>query len=588
MPKLSRYFETHRESDGKHSLVVHLDGAPLLRIAMTNKGTAFTAEERRTLRLDGLLPPHVSTMEQQLARVYAGFLREPTALAKYQYLRQTQERNEVLFYALLERHLAEMLPIVYTPTVGEAVRQFSNLYQSARGLSFSPLNIDHAHDVAGNCLFDDVRMIVATDSSAILGIGDQGYGGVAISIGKLALYTTGGGVSPFRSLPVGLDVGTDRTDLIDEPNYLGVRQKRLKGQAYLDFMDRFVEAIRERYPRAIVQWEDLSKDAAFTVHERYRSRLASFNDDIQGTGAVTLAGVLCACKQRKENLRDQRIVVYGAGAGGAGVAWEIVRGLVKDGLSQAEAMNRMFVLDSKGLLMAERAMEEYKRPFAKTKDDIKGWDGSPTSLVDVIKCSKATVLLGLSGQPGTFTEEAIRQMALNTDRPVIFALSNPTSSCEAMPSDILRWTQGRALVATGSPFDAVAYDGKTYEIGQGNNAFIFPGIGFGSILCEASAITDGMVTAAAYALAEYTEEKHLSKGLIYPPVEELREVSARVAAHVIQQAMKDGVARVEHLLTLKGDIAKTIEHVKKKQWQASYLPFTRGRGVVLPSVPPSV
>jgi malate dehydrogenase (oxaloacetate-decarboxylating) len=519
--------------------------------------------------------------------VYTGFLREPTPLAKYQYLRQTQERNEVLFYALLERHLAEMLPIVYTPTVGDAVRQFSNIYQSARGLSFSPLNIDHAHDVAGNCLFDDIRMIVATDSSAILGIGDQGYGGVAISIGKLALYTTGGGVSPFRSVPVGLDVGTDRTDLIDEPNYLGVRKKRLKGQAYLDFMDRFVDAIKARYPKAIVQWEDLSKDAAFTVHDRYKSRLPSFNDDIQGTGAVTLAGVLSACKLRGDKLKDQRIVVYGAGAGGAGVAWEIVRGLMREGLTQEEAMRRMFVLDSKGLLMAERSMEDYKRPFAKVKEDVAGWDGSPASLLDVVRCSKATVLLGLSGQPGTFTEEVIRQMARNAERPVIFALSNPTSSCEALPTDILRWTAGKALVATGSPFDAVAYDGKTFEIGQGNNAFIFPGIGFGSILCEASAITDGMVTAAAVALAEYTEEKHLSKGLIYPPVEELRDVSARVAAHVIQQALKDGVARLDKIKALRGDMERTIHHVKRKQWQAKYLPFARGRGVAF-SVPPEV
>ena len=586
MPKLSRYFETRRDASGAHTLIVNLDGSPLLRLAMTNKGTAFTAEERRALHLDGLLPPHISTMGQQLARVYAGFLREPSPLAKYQYLRAIQERNEVLFYALLEGHLAEMLPIVYTPTVGDAVRQFSNLYQSARGLSFSPHNIDHAHEVAGNCLFDDVRMIVATDSSAILGIGDQGYGGVAISIGKLALYTTGGGVSPFRSLPVGLDVGTDRADLIDEPNYLGVRQKRLRGEAYLDFMDRFVEAIHQRYPKAIVQWEDLSKDAAFTVHERYRTRLPSFNDDIQGTGAVTLAGVLGACKLRGEALREQRIVVYGAGAGGAGVAWEMVRGLMRDGLTQAEAMQRVFVLDSKGLLMSARAMEDYKRPFAKTDDDVAGWDGSPADLLDVLRCTKATVLLGLSGQPGTFTEAIIKQMAANTDRPVIFALSNPTSSCEALPSDVLRWTQGRALVATGSPFDTVAIAGKTYEVGQGNNAFIFPGLGFGAILAEASEITDAMVTSAAYALAAYTEEKHLAAGRIYPPVEELRIVSARVAAHVIAQAIDDGVARSAKVSALRGDLPALIAHVEHKQWKAKYLPFALGRGVALSTHPP--
>ena len=392
-------------------------------------------------------------------------------------------------------------------------------------------------------------------------------------------------MSPFRSLPVGLDVGTDRSDLIDEPNYLGVRQKRLRGQAYLDFMDRFVDAIHHRYPKAIVQWEDLSKDAAFTVHARYRSRLPSFNDDIQGTGAVTLAGVLSACKLRGDTLRDQRIVVYGAGAGGAGVAREIVRGLMREGPSQDEALRRVFGPDSKGVLMAGRAMEEYKLAFAKSADEIADWDGSPASLLDVVRCTRATVLLGLSGQPGTFTEEVIKQMAVNTARPVIFALSNPTSSCEALPSDVLRWTEGRALVATGSPFDTVAIGGKTYEVGQGNNAFIFPGVGFGAILAEASEITDAMVTSAAYALASYTDEKHLAQGRIYPPVEELRLVSARVAAHVIAQAIEDGVARAPNVNALRGNLPGLIAHVEQKQWKARYLPFALGRGVALSTHP---
>lgn len=406
MPKLSKYFETKRDADGVFRMHVSLDGYALLRLAPTNKGSAFTVEERRALHLDGLLPPHVSSLEEQIARTYAGFLREPTDLMKYTYLRQVQERNETLFYAMLDQHLPEMLPIIYTPTVGEAVRNYHNIYQSARGVSLSPENIERAPDVLANCHYDDVRMIVATDSSAILGIGDQGYGGVAISIGKLSLYTAGG-MSPWRSLPVGLDVGTERADLIEDPRYLGVRQKRLRGDSYFAFFDHFVDAVRTRYPHAILQWEDLSKDSAFAVLERYRKKLACFNDDIQGTGAVTLAGVLSACLMRKDKLRDQRIVIFGAGAGGAGVAWALVRGMMRDGLTEKEAMERMFLLDSKGLLAEDRPMEDYKRPFAKSKEVIAKVG---TTLLEVVERAKATALLGLSGQPGTFTEAIVRVM----------------------------------------------------------------------------------------------------------------------------------------------------------------------------------
>ncbi|HEY1959710.1 MAG TPA: NAD-dependent malic enzyme [Polyangiaceae bacterium] len=567
MPKLSKYFETKRDADGVFRMHVSLDGYALLRLAPTNKGTAFTLEERRELKLDGLLPPHVSTLGEQIARTYAGFLKQPNDLAKYTYLRQVQERNETLFYALLDSHLPEMLPIIYTPTVGDAVRNYHNIYQSARGISLSPDNVERAREALQNCHYDDVRMIVATDSSAILGIGDQGYGGVAISIGKLSLYTAGG-MSPWRSLPVGLDVGTDREDLLEEPRYLGVRQKRLRGPEYFSFFDLFVEAVIARFPNAVLQWEDLSKDSAFAVLERYRKRLPSFNDDIQGTGAVTLAGVLGACKLRGDRLRDQRIIVFGAGAGGAGVAWELVRGMMAEGLSQKEAMERMFLLDSKGLLSEDRKMEDYKKPFAKSREVL---DKIGTSLLEVVERSKATVLLGLSGQPGTFTQAIVRQMGKNTERPAIFALSNPTNSCEAQPADILAWTGGRAIVATGSPFAPVSFGGKLYEIGQGNNAFIFPGLGFGAVLAQAREITDAMVSAAARALADYNAENHLASGLIYPPVTEMREVSARVAAGVIAQALQDGVARASD-----EKLRDPLAYVRTKMWQAKYLPFVRG------------
>ncbi|HSQ64258.1 MAG TPA: oxaloacetate-decarboxylating malate dehydrogenase, partial [Polyangiaceae bacterium] len=389
-----------------------------------------------------------------------------------------------------------------------------------------------------------------------------------ISIGKLALYTAGGGVSPYRCLPVGLDVGTERADLLNEPRYLGVRQKRLRGAEYFAFMDRFVDAVRKRYPEAVLQWEDLSKDAAFSVLERYRKTLPSFNDDIQGTGAVALAGVLSACRLRGDAIRDQRFVIFGAGAGGAGVAWELVRGMKRDGLSHDEAMSRMFLIDSKGLVSEDRPMEEYKRPFAKSRDVV-ARVGS--TLEEVVARAKPTALLGLSGQPGTFTETIVRTMARNSERPIVFALSNPTSSCEAQPVDIVRWTDGRAIVSTGSPFAPVEHGGKMIEIGQGNNAFIFPGLGYGAILAKATEITEAMVTSAAMALADYTAAHHAGRGLIYPPVTELREVAAHVAARVIAQAFADGVARST---TIKPDAA--LSYARSKMWQAKYLEFVRG------------
>jgi malate dehydrogenase (oxaloacetate-decarboxylating) len=549
---------------------VHLDGAALLRMPLLNKGTSFSEGERVALGLDGLLPPHVGTLGEQIERTYAAFRREPTPLAKYSNLRSLQERNEVLFYALLEQHLAEMLPIIYTPTVGDAVKNASAIYQNARGLSLSPANIGRAVRAAENCILDDVRIIVATDSSAILGIGDQGWGGLAISIGKLALYTAAGGVSPYRSLPVGLDVGTDREDLLKSPSYLGVDSRRLRGSEYLAFMDAFVSAMRARWPRAVLQWEDLSKDTAFDVLARYRKRLPSFNDDIQGTGAVALAGLIAACALQRRSLRDEVVVVHGAGAGGAGVAWAIKEGMVRAGLSPAEARARIFVLDSKGLLVEGRAMEPYKASLAQPPSRVAGWGAGPLQLEETIARSGATVLLGLSGQPGCFSEPMVRAMCRHVERPVIFPLSNPTSSSEATPRDLLAWSRGRAIVATGSPFEPVPVDGREIPIGQGNNAFVFPGLGFGAILAEASEITDAMVLAAAYAVADYVKSKHLAQGLIYPPVQEMREVSYAVATRVIEQAFDDGVAR-----TTKIQRGAAAAHVRAKAWRPTYLPYEK-------------
>ena len=572
---VSPYFDIVTDANGERYIESFLRGIALLRLTATNKGTAYTDDERRELGLDGLLPPHVSTMEQQLERSYWGYGRQPTALAKYEYLRGLQDRNEFLFFALLARHLHEMLPIVYTPTVGEAVQQFGALYQQPRGLSFSPGNIGRARECVRNFVWSDVRMVVATDASAILGIGDQGYGGLAIPIGKLALYTVGGGVAPYHSLPVSIDIGTDRADLCEDPFYLGVRQERLRGKDYLHFMDHFVDALVARYPKVIIQWEDLAKNNAFTVLDRFRDRVASFNDDIQGTGAVALAGLLSACKLKGETLADQRIVIHGAGAGGIGVALEIWRALVRGGLSEREAHERIFVLDSKGLLSSDRDVEAYKRPFARGPEVYADWEvgGDHPTLLETVVGAKATVLLGLSGRPRAFSGPIVEAVAKNTNRPVVFPLSNPTSVCEATPEEVLRVTEGRALVATGSPFSNVRLGETEFEIGQGNNAFIFPGLGFGAILADARKITDGMVQAAATALADYTEDQgHLEKGRIYPPVDELFDVSVRVAAVVLQQAIQDGVATKLRLVTNPPDLPQAEEYVRSKAWRPEYLP----------------
>jgi malate dehydrogenase (oxaloacetate-decarboxylating) len=570
---ISRFYDVKRDASGERYLEVNVTGFTLLRLPLMNKSTAFTLEERRFLHLEGLLPPHVNTIEEQKARAYERVKAYDAAIEKHIYLRNLQDRNEVLFFALLADHVEEMLPLLYTPTVGDAVKLFSHIYRFPRGFSVSTDTIKRCDELLSNVPLEDVRMIVATDSSAILGIGDQGFGGMAISIGKLSLYTAAGGVAPDKTLPVGLDVGTDRQDLLDDPLYLGVRHQRLTGETYDQFLDRFVETVRVRYPKAIIQWEDFSKDTAFRVLERYRKIVPSFNDDIQGTGAVTLAGVLNACKLKNERLIDQTIVIHGAGAGGIGVAWALIEGMKREGLTHEEARARVLVLDSRGLLTSDRKMEAYKQPYAQDATRLEGWtfSGSSPDLLETIQNAKTTVLLGLSGQGGCFYEAVIQAVAANTERPIIFPLSNPTANTEVLPEDALRWTQGRAIIATGSPFDDVHLNGQTHRIGQGNNAFIFPGLGFGSILARATEITDNMVLEAAYALAENTPAESLEVGRVYPRIAGLREVSVKVAARVVQRAVLDGVAAEFSLHN------KTLEQLElytaTRFWTPKYLPF---------------
>lgn len=580
MARLSPYFAYKHDSEGRGYLEVYLRGHALLRLAATNKGTAFTEEERRELGLEGMLPPQVCGLEEQVARLYRGFCRQPDDISKYQYLRAMQERSEVRFYKVLQQHLEEMMPIVYTPTVGKAVQQYSDLYQAPRGITVSSKNIDHIDEILADYYLHDVRMIVATDSSAILGIGDQGHGGLAICIGKLALYTAGAGVSPFHTMPVNFDVGTDRQDLLEDPQYLGVHEPRLKGDEYFELLDRFVDALERRWPKCIIQWEDFAKDVAFKVLERYKDQVPSFNDDIQGTGAVTLAGLIAACKLKGESLTDQRIMVVGAGAGGVGVAKAIQDGLVHEGLSREQARRQMFVMDAAGLVIEDVSAQPYQLPVAQFAETCAGWEmqGEIPSLLETITQAKPTILLGLTGVSGLFSEPLVRHMAENTERPIIFPLSNPTSNCEAIPEDLIRWTEGKAIVATGSPFADVEYEGQRHSVGQGNNAFVFPGIGFAAVLGRCDRVTDAMIIESAFALADYTDRHYHAMGRIFPPINDLQEVSMEVATKVLAVALKEGAAT---RTDLDGDdLGALSDYVRSRAWQPNYLPYKVGEDAI--------
>ncbi|CAM4440880.1 NAD-dependent malic enzyme [Deinococcus marmoris] len=576
-PPVSRYYDVKRDEQGNRFIDVQVSGLGLLQNPLLNKTTAFTPEERRDLGLEGLIPPHISSFEEQKDRTYRRYSRCINDLEKHEYLRALQDRNEVLFFGVLEDHLEEMLPIIYTPTVGEAVKFFSSNYRYPRGFTVSTQDIERVDDMLENVTVNDVRMIVATDSSAILGIGDQGFGGMAISIGKLSLYTAAGGVGPDKTLPVELDVGTNRQDLIDDPLYLGVHHKRLTGAAYDEFLDSFVEAVSARYPKAIIQWEDFSRGTAFRVLERYRKVVPSFNDDIQGTGAMALAGVMSAARIKGERLSEQVFVIVGAGAAGIGVATAIRQGLEADGLSYAEANARVYVVDRHGLLMhGQDDLEAQQMSFVRGPADLDGWTyvGEYPTLHEVIVNARATALLGFTGVPGLFRQESVEAMLDHTPRPIIFPLSNPSSHVEAQPADLIKWTNGGAIIASGSPFPDVEYGGKSYPVGQGNNAFIFPGLGFGAVAARAREITDNMVMASAKTLAEFTQ----SYGeRVYPPISSLRELSIRVAVNVARQAITDGVCAERRIRTMTDEQLETV--IRDRAWLPKYLPLRKAANV---------
>ncbi len=571
---MHRYRTKTDPATGETYLPVRRKGQALITDPMLTKGTAFPKEERTELGLRGLLPPAISNIDQQLQRVYEGYQRQSDDLNRYLNLVALQDRNETLFYRLLSEHVEEMTPIVYTPTVGLACQRFSHIYRKPRGLYVTPDDIGQIRELLLDAPFSGVSVIVATDSEGILGLGDLGAGGMGIPIGKLSLYTLGAGIHPARCLPVCLDVGTGNTELRADPLYLGVQRPRLQGDEYYAFLDAFVDAVREVFPNTLLQWEDFSRQKAWTVLERYRDRICSFNDDIQGTGAITLAGVLGVCAITARELVDHRFVVHGTGAGGGGIIHVLLAALEDAGLSAAEARSRVLGLDSRGLILANRpGLESFKQTLAADPALVSDWrleDPNRIMLGDVISNFRPSVLIGTSGQSGSFTEALVREMAEHVERPALFALSNPTSKTEVHPADAFGWTEGRALVATGSPFDPVEFNGTRYRIGQGNNVFCFPGIGLGVIVSGARRVTDGMLLAAARAVAGTVSQSDLNLGCVYPEMGGLRPISQAVAQAVVESAVNDGTTGSEASSDDAEAIARRIED---QIWSPQYIPY---------------
>jgi malic enzyme len=519
-------------------------GEQILRDPSQNKDAAFTHAERKKLGVEGLLPPAVLTIQQQMAMELEHIFQKSDPLEQYIGLVALLDRNEILFYRLMVENLERLTPIIYTPTVGRACQQYSHIYRRPRGLFLCPDDRGQIAQRLRNFSQRDIRLIVVTDNERILGLGDQGAGGMAIPIGKLVLYSAGAGIPPALTLPISLDVGTDNSALAADPFYLGYRGRRMRGPEYDSFVEEFVRAVKSVFPRALLQWEDFKKANAFRLLSRYAGRLPSFNDDIQGTSAVALAGVLTGLRLIGKPLREQRFMLVGSGAAGVGIGRLLRTALLAEGLTKDEVRQRQIFIDSGGLVWEGRAdMEEHKREIALRKEDLAAL-GLPTPPPDsrekLIRAVRPTVLIGTTGQPGDFTPEAIRAMADHCERPIIFPLSNPTSKAECTPSEALQHSDGHALVATGSPFDPVRYEGKKHVIGQCNNAFIFPGVGLGVLISEASRVTDSMFLAAARALAEFTITHAAGDGCLYPSLNDLRAVSRLIAFQVARTARDEG------------------------------------------------
>ena len=557
-------------------------GADLLERPLLNKDAGFDDAEREAFGLRGLLPPRSAAIEEQVNLELEHIRCKSDDLERYIGLAALQDRNETLFYRVVLENLEEFMPIVYTPTVGRACQTFSHIMRRPRGVWITPADIDRIPDLLRNArpvssssglAVDDIRLIVATDNERILGLGDQGAGGMGIPVGKLALYTAGAGIYPAHTLPVSLDVGTDNEGLLADPMYIGYRQPRLRGAGYDDFIEAFVGAVLDVYPRAVLQWEDFKQHNAIRILDRYRHRITSFNDDIQGTGAVILAGILAAVRATGRPLGEHRFVFLGSGAAGIGIARMVRAALNAEGVEPAVVKRAIVTADTRGLVFGSRdELDPDKREFALGPDELAAYGLealTPADRVDLehlVAAVKPTILIGTSGQPGAFTEKALREMAAHVDRPVVFPLSNPTAKTEAIPADILAWTGGRALIATGSPFEPVTVDGKVHVIGQANNVFIFPGVGLGAIVAEAREITDEMFLLAARTLAEMVTPERLATGALYPSVQDLRAVSREIAAKVVCQSRDCGVGRLYR-------DSEVNDAVDSAMWFPEYIPY---------------
>lgn len=543
-----------------------LRGYEVLNDPLLNKGTAFTVTERKRLGLLGLLPPEVEPLDEQVKRAYLAFSSKTTPIEQHIFMRALQDTNEVLFYRLITEHLDEMMPVIYTPVVGEACQKFSEIYRRPRGLFLSYPERHQIYEMLGNAPCNDVRAIVVTDGERILGLGDQGAGGMGIPIGKLSLYTAAGGVHPGNTLPIMLDVGTNNKERLADPFYIGWRHERITGDEYFEFVDLFVEAVKKRWPRVLLQFEDFALPHAAPLLDKYRDRLCTFNDDIQGTAAVAVGTLIAASKVAKVKMSDHRVAFLGAGSAGAGIAEQIIRSMIRDGLTDAQARARMFMVDRYGLLHDNMTgLMPFQQRLTQSHDAVADWADAKgeIGLASVIAHSKPTVLIGVSGQPGLFTEDIVRAMAQECERPIIFPMSNPTSRAEAVPKDIIKWTDGRALVATGSPFSPVQHNGRTFTIAQSNNTYIFPGMGLGIIAAGATRVTDNMFMAAAETLAETAPALLDSSASLLPDVAQIRDVSKSVAFAVAKQAIEDDVAP-------KMSDERIRKSVKDTMWEPTY------------------
>jgi len=552
-------------------LYIPYAGPVLLETPLLNKGSAFTEKERREFNLEGLLPYSIETIDEQRERAYEQLCAFKSRMDKHIYLRSIQDTNETLYFSLLVHSLEELMPIIYTPTVGEACQKFSQIYRRKRGLFIAYDDRNKIDRILRNATKQNIKVIVVTDGERVLGLGDQGVGGMGISIGKLALYSACGGISPAHTLPITLDVGCNNDELIDDPMYMGKRTGRVTGEAYFDFVDKFIESVTDVWPRALIQFEDFAQPTAMPLLQRYRDRLCCFNDDIQGTAAVTAGTLIAACQRKGERLRDQKICFAGAGSAGCGIAAHLAAQMQREGLSEAEAKERIFMVDRNGLLTTESEnLRDFQLEYVRDREEAAPWceANGQVSLHGVMKHVNPTVLIGVSGQYNLFTEQIIREMSDHVERPIVFPLSNPTSLAEAMPRDVIAWTRGKAIVATGSPFPDVEYKGRAYPIAQCNNSYIFPGVGLGVIASKARRVTENMLIAASEALADSAPGIEDSTLGLLPPLAEIRSLSKMIARRVGRQAMKDGVARARTELALDQEIDSNF-------WEPEYREYSR-------------